>query len=202
MLLRDHRESPVTVVLREEEVYAGAISLIHERLFNKICVYAPAGMWQVSQHKPKWLKALAAHLKKRENAEALMVFGVPYWQDGLNYMERTLSVCDGHPAISIRYIPPVKGIDPVPTVSMIVFDTDIVAVGFGIRQKMEKVDAAWSISEKQAAQVAYDWFQKIWSEHNTYELQIPNRMSFSEGFSIMQKRYADQLCEKRSLPVL
>lgn len=201
----------VVTVLEEVEIYDGAAQYLLENGSKDVRVYAPLALWQPSLYKKQhWFSVLAKYLSSNLDAQAQMVFGVPHRWDSYEYMKDTLSVFQsleltGHtssrkrPSISIHYIPPIRHQEPPPAIGMIVFDSEVVAIGFGVRDAMEKIDTGWVLFDKDAARTAKDWFDcKIWPKYQSYELMRtqPRLKRMNDGFSELEKTYAEQFTEE------
>jgi hypothetical protein len=102
-------------------------------------------------------------------------------------------------SITIRYIPPVQKQPIVPTIGMIVFDAEYVSIGFSIADKMDKVDTAWVIKDRDTAQTAVDWFdKKIWPEYSETELlrTQPRLWRMCDGFEQLENLFGGQFTDE------
>ena len=204
-------QKPKFVTISEEvEIYKGSAKYLLENGSKNIRVYAPLALWHKSLYKePHWFSVLAKYLSDNLDAQAQMVFGVPHRKGSYEDMKETLSVFKElekkkrvsdrkAPSMAIRYIPPIKHQDPPPAIGMTVFDSEVVAIGFGVRDAMEKIDTGWVLFDEEAAGTAKEWFDsKIWPQYQDYELMRtePRSQRMSDGFAMIEEEYADQFTD-------
>jgi hypothetical protein len=204
-------EPKVSPVLKESDIYTGAASLLRRHRFNHIRAYGPLALWQPSKYKkPEWFKPVVDYLSTHPDAQAQMVFGVPYHREYYEKMKDALSVFQAleppgnvpNPesgSIAIRCIPPFQKQPVIPTIGMIVFDAEYVSIGFSIADKMDKIDTGWVIRDQAISQTAVDWFdKKIWPEYSETELlrTQPRLWRMCDGFEQLENLFGGQFTDE------
>lgn len=195
-IIRD-RSQVVNLVDNEKDLYDAAIYQIKHNKFDVIRIYAPVGFWQDSDHKIRWFKELSDYLDKNPDAEARLIFGVPYWKSAYDKMKRSLQVFNNNPRAVIHYSPPAAKQDIPPLIGMIVFGSDIVTFALGLGESFEKTDTGWAIQDKEIVNTAGHWFDRIWFSYSEHELKSPRVLSIDEGFRKLEEEYTFQFTDER-----
>lgn len=103
----------LTPIAEPDDVFRHAIHTLEEQRGNggweRVCIYAPMGIWMESEPKDKWLTELKGALSKGEVKQCWGVYGLPpksQAADWHRHGDRRLRLFVDEPRTRLHYLPP------------------------------------------------------------------------------------------------
>lgn len=178
----------------EDAVFGSAIEKVRTGKFDVVRIYAPVGLWRVSEAKKKWFAALCESLNHEAQTvnELRAVFGLPPSKDAFKNVVRVeLAPFREKDGARLRYLPPASQVfKDLPGIGMVILGDQSVGIGFAVHGHHTVVDSTIFIQNREIVEEAILWFDEVWETAKDFQLREARReISLDQGLQNAEAVY-------------
>lgn len=184
----------VALAKGEDEVFSSAARQVQTHKFDVVRIYAPVGVWRVSEQKKQWFKTLSEALDQGTQTvtEIRAVFGLPPTKDAFESVTiPELTLFKGKDAARLRFLLPLSDVfKDLPGTGLVILGDDAVRLGFAVHGHHAVVDSTIFIQNKDIVDEVSLWFDEVWETVKDFLLQEARRgISLDQGFEAARASY-------------